>query len=401
MVLFLSTTITSYADSYTYDCLNDCNDEYYGRFRGQGMSISVYNWGEYISDGSDELIDVCAAFEELTGIKVFYTNFATNEEMYAKIKSGGSSYDVIIPSDYMIGRMIKEKMLLPLDYDNIPNSAYIDQTLMNPQYDPGAIYSIPYTWSTVAIIYNTKLVDTPPTSWNALWDEEYSKQILMFANSRDAFGIALKYLGYSLNTENPEELREATDLLIKQKPLVQAYVMDQIFDKMENNEAALAPYYAGDAIQMLESNENLAVAFPKEGTNIFVDAACIPACATNKIGGEMFINFLNEPAVAAENIEYIGYGTPNQEAFKLLPQEVQESEISYPSQAVINNSEAFVNLSEETNLLIDAMWTEVLSSQESVYSWALPPIIVILAIIIGKAIHKQRKKARHKKIIED
>lgn len=380
---------------YEYD------EEYYSRFRDAGASVSVYNWGEYLSDGSDDLMDICAEFEELTGIDVYYTNFATNEELYAKLKSGGTSYDVVIPSDYMIARMIEEEMLLPLNFDNIPNVSYLDPKFMDPEYDPGSKYSVPYTWSTVAIIYNTAMVDEVPDSWDILWDEKYDGQILMFSNSRDAFAIACKKLGYSMNTEDEDELREAAALLIEQKPLVQAYVMDQIFDKMENDEAALAPYYAGDATLMMPYNENISLAFPKEGTNLFVDAACIPANAKNKEAGEMFINFLNEPGVAYENALYIGYATPNLAAYEMLDDEIKEDVASYPPQSVIETSEQFVHMAPEANLLMDQLWTEVLAESKSFVNWGLPPILVILAIIIGKLLYKIKKKKAYKKMVED
>lgn len=221
--------------------------DYYTRFQGQDISINVYNWGEYISNGEDDSLDVNAAFEELTGIKVNYTFYATNEELYAKLRAGGSNYDVIIPSDYMIGRMVKEDMLEPLNKENIPNLKYIDPSLLGMPYDPDTAYSIPYTWGTVVLIYNTTLVspDTDVETWDLLWNEDYKGNILMFNNPRDAYGIALKKLGFPLNPENQEQIDKATALLKEQKPLVQAYVMDEIFDKMAAGEAAVAPYYAG------------------------------------------------------------------------------------------------------------------------------------------------------------
>ena len=377
------------------------DEEYYGRFRGEDISISVYHWGEYLSDGRDDLMDICEEFKELTGITVYYTNFATNEELYAKIKGGNTVYDVIFPSDYMVARMIEEDMLVPLDHGNIPNMIYIDPQFSDPEYDPGSRYSVPYTWNTVAIIYNKELVDEEPTSWDILWDEKYKGQILMFSNSRDAFAIACKKLGYSMNTESEEELREAAELLIEQKSLVQAYVMDQIFDKMENNEAAIAPYYAGDATLMMPYNENIAVAFPEEGTNLFIDAACIPKNSQHKEAAEMFINFLNEPNVAAENAEFIGYATPNLAAYALLDSEVQEDEAIYPPEYVIENSEQFIHLSEETNLLMDQLWTEVMAKGGSFVKWGLPPIAAILAIIIVKAVYKAKKRAAYRRMAED
>ena len=253
--------------------------DYYTRYKGQGRSLNVYNWGEYISDGSDDSLDVNKAFEELTGIKVVYSTFDTNESLYAKLKTGGSSYDIIIPSDYMIARMIAEEMLLPLDLTNIPNfQTSIGERYQNPSYDPENRYSVPYTWGTVGLIYNSTLVgeDEVIDSWGCLWDPVYSGNMLMFSNSKDAFGVAFKLLGYPINAESREQLDRATQLLKEQKPLLQAYVMDEIFDKMTGGEAALAPYYAGDAVTMMEDNPDLRFVVPKEGSNIFTDAMCIP-----------------------------------------------------------------------------------------------------------------------------
>ncbi|MFA9381826.1 MAG: PotD/PotF family extracellular solute-binding protein, partial [Acetanaerobacterium sp.] len=296
--------------------------ELYDRFQGQGMTLNVFNWGEYISDGSDDSLNINAEFEARTGIKVQYSTFASNEELYAKLKSGGSQYDVIIPSDYMISRMIKEDMLEELDYSLIPNFSMIMDEFKDPNYDPGNRFSVPYMWGTVGIIYNTAMVDKPVTSWDILWDEDYSGKILMFSNSRDAFGVSLSRLGYSQNTENEDELRAASDELKKQKPLVQMYVMDEIFDKMQGEEAALAPYYAGDAITMIDTNPNLAWAVPEEGTNRFVDAMCIPKDAANKQAAELYINFMTETDIAVANCKYAGYSTPHSDAFDALDKEI-------------------------------------------------------------------------------
>ncbi len=213
--------------------------------------INVYNWGQYISDGTDDYIDVNAAFEEATGIHVNYMTFDSNESMYTKLKTGGSAYDVVIPSDYMVARLIDEGFLLPLNFDNIPNYEYIDEAYRNTDYDPENLYSVPYTWGTVGIIYNSAYVDEEDTgSWDLLWNSKYAGKILMFDNPRDSFAIAEKMLDYSVNTSDPDELRAAAYKLTEQKPLVQAYVMDQIFDKMERGEAWIAPYYAGDYLLM-------------------------------------------------------------------------------------------------------------------------------------------------------
>ena len=228
-------------------------------------TINVYNWGQYISDGTDGYIDINAAFEEATGIHVNYMTFDSNETMYTKLKTGGSSYDVIIPSDYMVGRLIDEGLLLPLNFDNIPNYQYMDEAYKNTAYDPDNLYSVPYTWGTVGIIYNSAYVDEEDVgSWDLLWNSKYAGKILMFDNPRDAFAIAESMLGYSLNTRDEDELRAAAYKLIEQKPLVQAYVMDQIYDKMERGEAWIAPYYAGDYLMMVGENEDLRFCFPEE-----------------------------------------------------------------------------------------------------------------------------------------
>ena len=312
--------------------------------------VDVYNWGEYIDES---LLD---AFEQETGITVNYYTFSTNEEMYAKLKSGGATYDVIIPSDYMISRMIQEDMLEQIDYENIPNFTNIDDLYVNPDYDPENLYSVPYMWGTVGIVYNTTMVTGPVDSWSVLFDEQYAGQILMFDNSRDAFGIALKYLGYSANTTDEAQLREACDLLIQAKPLFQAWVMDQIFDKMAGNEAALGPYYAGDAITMIDENPDLAFVVPKEGSNIFVDAMCIPKGAQHKENAEAFINYLCGDDAAVANAEYIGYSTPSKTAYALLPDEIKNDEIIYPPQNVLEKCESYINLPDETLALYDSLW---------------------------------------------
>ncbi len=339
------------------------NTDYdYGALKDQNVSINVYNWGEYISDGSDGGVNVNEEFEKLTGIKVNYTNFATNEELYAKLKSGGADYDVIIPSDYMAGRLIEEDMLEKIDFSNVPNFEYTDEQFRNLEYDPTNEYTVPYTWGVVGLIYNTTMVDGTIDSWDALWDEKYENNVLMFSNSRDAFAIALSRLGYSLNTTDESQLEEAAEELKKQKSLGTVYVMDEIFDKMEGGEAAVAPYYAGDAITMIAENPDLAFAIPKEGTNRFVDVMCIPKGSQNKQAAEMYINFMCDPEIAKDNCEFIGYSTTNTAAYELLDDEMKNSEIAYPSDEVLENTEVFLNLDEQTNKKIDALWTEIISS---------------------------------------
>ncbi|MBR7189753.1 MAG: spermidine/putrescine ABC transporter substrate-binding protein [Oscillospiraceae bacterium] len=344
-------------------------------------SINVYNWGQYISDGSDGYIDVNAAFEEATGIKVNYMTFDSNESMYTKLKTGGSSYDVIIPSDYMIARLIDEDMLLPLDFSNIPNYRYIDDAYKNAEHDPENIYSVPYTWGTVGVIWNSRYVDEADTGgWDLLWNEKYAGKILMFDNPRDSFAIAEKMLDYSINTRDPDELRAAAYKLIEQKPLIQAYVMDQIFDKMERGEAWIAPYYAGDYLLMAEENEDLEFYFPEEGFNFFIDAMCIPKPCTNKAGAEAYINFLCDPEVCGENLEYLGYSATESAAKEYMDEEMNSSEIAYPSEEVLAKGEVFQYLDSETTHLMDSLWLQV--KTEAGDNTDYTPIIGILTVVV-------------------
>lgn len=370
---------------------------YYKRFKNDGISINVYNWGEYISTGADEgTLDVNAEFEKLTGIKVNYTNYATNEELYAKLKGGGTTYDVIIPSDYMISKMIKEKLIQPLDMENIPNYKYIMDNYRDLAYDPENAYSVPYTWGTVGIIYNAEEIDIPKDEidWDILWNEEYKDQILMFDNPRDAFAIAEIMLGYSLNTEDPAELKSAADKLKEQKDVVQAYVMDEVFDKMAAGEALLAPYYAGDALTILEDNEDLDFAVPRSGTNLFVDAMCIPTSAKQKEAAEMYINFMCEPDIAYANIDYICYSTPHSAAYEMLDEDVRNNSVSYPdSEFIANKTDVFVNLSDDANETMSQLWTEMKS--ETANKWFVPIFLIICILTITSVMikrHIKRKK---------
>lgn len=370
--------------------------DYYERFQGQGIAITVYNWGEYISDGSDDAYDVNKEFENLTGIKVNYITFASNEQMYAKLKGEGTAlYDIIIPSDYMIAKMIREDMVEKLDFGNIPNFALVDEQYKSLEHDPGDEYSVPYMWGLVGLIYNTQMVDEEITSWDSLWDERYKGSILMFENPRDAFGISLARLGYSMNTEDPAELEEAAEELKKQKSLVQAYVMDEIFNKMEGGEAAVAPYYAGDAITMMEENEDLAFTFPDEVTNLFIDSFIIPKGSQNKQAAEMYINFMCEPEVSAANAEYIGYSTPISAAFELLDLDDETISIAYPDEDVLANSEVFRDLGPETGKLMDQLWTDIRSYNEGSRQWIAPVILLaVVAASVCIVLLRMRKKKR-------
>lgn len=353
---------------------------YYDAMKGQNISLNVYNWGEYISDGSEGSVDVNAEFEKLTGIKVNYTTFATNEELYAKLQSGAVNYDIIIPSDYMIARMIREGLVQKLDLNQLPALSNIDPDYMNAAFDPTGEYSVPYTWGTVGIIYNTTKITESVDSWDILWDEKYKGDILMFSNPRDALMIAEKKLGYSMNTTDENEIRTAFEELKAQKPLVQSYVMDEIFDKMGSGEAAVAPYYAGDAITMMEDNPDLRFVIPKEGSNIFTDAMCIPREAKNKELAEMYINFMLEPEVGLANIDYIGYSTPNDWVFQLLDDEVKNDPVRYPDQELLDSCEYFVNLPPDLAAYMDEKWTELLSADER-YSQMLMPLVMLGCVI--------------------
>lgn len=364
------------------------DEDYYTRFKGDDIEINVYNWGEYICIGEEEgTLDILTEFEELTGIKVNYTTFATNEELYAKLKGGGVSYDVIIPSDYMISKMIKEGMVQKINMDNIPNYKYIMEDFRELEYDPQNEYSVPYTWGTVGIIYDTTVIDLAPEEidWDILWNEDYADQILMFDNPRDAFAIAEIMLGYSINTEDEKQLKEASELLKEQKKVVQAYVMDEIFDKMGASDALIAPYYAGDALMIMEENEDLGFVVPKSGTNLFVDAMCIPSSSKQKEAAEIFINFMCEPDIAYANIDYICYSTPHSAAYEMLDEEVRNDPVSYPSDEVKANMTVFVNLSDEASKTMQDLWTQMKSAEDETTSrWVMPVFLVacLLAVVI-------------------
>ena len=325
-------------------------------------TLYVYNWGQYISEGDDGSLDVIAAFEEAyPNIRVQYSTYDSNEIMYSKLANGGITVDVIIPSDYMIGRMVQEGMLEELNFDNIPNYQYIDDAFKNTSYDPENKYSVPYTWGTVGIIYNTKYVDEADvTGWELLWNEKYAGKILMFDNSRDAFGIAEYLLGYDVNTTDEAELQACSAKLAEQKPVVQQYVMDQIFDAMENEEAWIAPYYAGDYLTMVEENPDLAFYRPTaQGYNMFIDAMCIPTCCQEKAAAEAFINFLCSPEISSANMAFLGYSVPSTAAKELMDPEVANSDVAYPDADTLATGTSFNYLPEETSRYMESLFMEV------------------------------------------
>ena len=333
--------------------------------RQETITLNVYNWGQNIADGSDDTVDIIAAFEEAyPHIKVNYSTYDSNEALYTKLSNGGITVDVIIPSDYMIARLIKEDMLLELDYSNIPNYAYVDDTFKNTSFDPENKYSVPYTWGTVGIIYNTKYVDEADvTGWELLWNEKYKGKILMFDNSRDAFGIAQYLLGYDVNTTDKDELRACAEKLREQKPVVQQYVMDQIYSYMENEEAYIGVYYAGDCVMMMESNENLAFYLPEnQGFNLFIDSMCIPACCQEKEAAELFINFLSDPEISGANMDYICYASPISAAKEFMDESLSESEVVYPSEEIQSHGSSYSYLPEDISRYVESLFMEVRNS---------------------------------------
>lgn len=317
--------------------------------------LYVYNWGDYIDP------ELLTKFKEETGIDVKYDVYDTNEIMYQKLNSGNVSYDIVIPSDYMIEKMKNEDMLAKIDYNNIPNYKYIGEEFRNLAYDPTNEYSVPYMWGTVGIIYNTKKVKEKVDSWDILWDPKYKDQVIMPDSVRDAMAVAEKKLGYSLNTENLDQIEKAKEQLMTQKKdgLILAYMVDQVKDAMVVEEASLAVAWSGDAVTMIERNPDLAYAIPKEGSNKWFDAIAIPKNAKHKENAEKFINFLCEPENAKQNVEYIGYSTPNTEAYKLLPEDIKDDKVAYPDSESLKNCEVFIDLPPNILRKYDEAWLEI------------------------------------------
>lgn len=315
-------------------------------------TLNVYNWGDYMEPS------VIRDFEKEFNVKVNYSTFATNEDMYVSLKKGGTSYDVVFPSDYMIERMIDEDMLLKLDKNNISNLNNIEERFLDLEYDPNNEYSVPYLWGTVGILYNKSMVDEEVDSWDILWDEKYSKKILMLDSQRDSIAVALKKLNYSMNSRDTQELEKAKEELIKQKPLVYAYVGDEVKDMMVAEDAALAVVWSGDAEAGIWENENLAYAIPKEGTNLWFDCMAIPKTSKNKELAEEFINFVLRPEIAVRNTEYIGYSTPNYKAKELLPEHIVNSKIAYPTDEEMGDVEIFKD-PKDIIKVYDEIWLEI------------------------------------------
>lgn len=317
------------------------------------VTLNIFNWGDYIDTS------VLEAFTEETGIKVNYETFDSNEAMRAKLLSGAIDYDVLFPSDYMIEILQNEGKLLPLNMENIPNFSYIGEDYKSLAYDPENLYSVAYMWGTIGIVYNEEMVEEPVDSWDILWDEKYAGKILMQDSVRDTFAVALKRLGYSLNATDKGQIDEATDLLMTQKPLVQAYVIDQVKDKMIGNEAALAVMYSGDVWVIQEENEAVSYAIPKEGSNLWFDAMVIPTTSKHQEAAEAFINFMCKPEIAFMNADYIGYATPHTAAYDMLDEDVRNDTSSYPTQEVMDRCEVYIDLGPEVNQYYNDKWNEL------------------------------------------
>lgn len=364
----------------------------------EGTILNVYNWGEYISDGSEGTLDVNKEFEKRYGITVNYSNYESNENMYNKLQSGGANYDVIIPSDYMIAKLIEEDMLAELDFSNIPNYKYVLEKYRGLYYDPDDKYTVPYTVGMVGLIYNTKIVKEAPDSWGALWDERYAGEILMFNNPRDAFGVAQCYLGQSINTESVEDWDKAIKALKEQNHLVSSYVMDEVFNKMENGEAALAPYYAGDFLTMYDVNPDLAFVYPKEGVNFFVDAMCVPKNAENKEAAELYINFMLEEEIAVANANYICYASPHSNVLESDDYDLKGEPVLYPDEENTPRTEMFENLDYETQNYMNMLWNELKiegNSNLDAYIGLSVTAVLIIVYAVYRFIKKKKREAMY------
>ncbi len=374
-------------------CFATGSEKDYSHLRG--TSINVYNWGEYISDGSEGSLDVNKEFTKRYGIKVNYTTFESNENMYNKLQSGGANYDIVIPSDYMIAKLIEEEMLVELDYSNIPNYQYILPKYKNLFYDPQNKYTVPYTVGMVGLIYNTTMVDDEVDSWSILWNEKYKGEILMFNNPRDAFGIAQFLLGQSVNTHDPEDWDKAIELLKKQRPLVASYVMDEVYNKMEGGEAAFAPYYAGDYLTMADVNPDLAFVYPKEGVNYFVDAMCIPKTAENKEAAELYINFMLEEEIAVANANWICYASPHALVLESDDYDLKGEPVLYPEEAEMPKTESFENLSYDIQNYMSQLWSELKvegNTNIDAYIGLSVTFVLIVVFAIFKFVQKKKRE---------
>ena len=381
---------------------------------GDAITLYVYNWGEYISDGYDDSLDVNAAFEEYCrevlhkNVIVNYSTYSSNEDLYAKVSSGVlPTYDVIFPSDYMAARMIEEGMLEPINpKESIENYEYIDESFLGMYYDEEEMYTVPYTCGTIGIIYNSSIVDEEDTgSWDLLWNDKYTGNIIQFNNPRDAFGTVQYFLGLNVNSENEEEWRECLEKLIEQKPILQCYAMDEVFNKMKGSSAAIAPYYAGDYFTMYEDNEDLAFYHPEEGTNIFVDVMCVPKNAGHKDLAIEYINFMLSEEIAVANAEYICYASPNklvrenEEYIEYMTEEVHEDamEILYgvfEDEEYIDKMQYYHSLPAKTLSLMNDLWEDLKLQSNistSIYIICIVIVVALVAIFVIRFIIKKRR----------
>lgn len=391
--------------------LSSCGNTEGEKDLGDAVTLYVYNWGEYISDGSDGSLDVNRAFEEYCrsvlgkNVKVNYSTYSSNEDLYAKLSSGAVSYDVIIPSDYMAARLASEGLIKEFDpTETIENYKYIEDRFKGLYYDPDEKYSVPYTFGTVGVIYNTKYVPENEEnigSWALLWDEDYTGNILQFNNPRDAFGTAQFYDGTSVNSENPDDWRAALDLLVKQKSIVQGYVMDEVFNKMKGGSAAVAPYYAGDFFTMYSDNEDLDFFYPEEGTNVFVDVMCIPSSTKNFDLAKEYINFMLSEEIAVANAEYVCYAWPNtlvknnEEYIEYMTEEVHPDAISILYDFDMSNMEFFYDLPDETRATMNSLWEDLKIESNigvAIYIICAVIIIALISVFTVRFIIKRRRK---------
>ena len=337
-------------------CLSGCSSA------GEKGEVNVYIWGDYMAMGQYDLKNVIDEFEDATDIKVNYTTYDTNEELYKKLTESNVSYDVIVPSDYMISKMVKEDLLEEIDYDNVPNYKYIDEKFKKLPCDPEGKYTVCYSWGVTAIIYDKTKVTSKPKDWDALWNKDYSGEILMFDNSRDAMAIAMQLCGIDPSNFTKADVDKAVEKLKEQKPLLRQYAMDQVFDEMSGSQATIAPYYAGDIAMMMEENEDLDYCLPESGSNLFYDAFCIPKCTKNKKNAEKFIDFMQKPEIAAENCKYLRYGTPNTGAPEYLDDDIKNSELTFPPEDYLKKCYIFQNVDDEVYAYMQEQFIKVQAS---------------------------------------
>ena len=321
----------------------------------------MFNWGEYISDGSDGTVDMLAKFEDEYNIKVNYTTYETNEELYNVLKNSNSSYDVIFPSDYMVEKLAGENLIQKLDYSKISNYSKIIDRFKHMDYDPKGEYTVPYAWNVTGLVYNKAMTDKKPDSWEYLWDEELKGSILMFNNSRDAYAIAMQLCGIDPESFTKADVDKATKKLKEQKPLLKKYVMDQTFTEMENSQSTIAPYYAGDIYTMTTNNEDLVGVLPKEGSNLFVDSMCVPKNASNVDGALKFINFMTDPENSASNMDSITYASPVEGAKELIEEDVRNSDLVYPTDEYLEKCYTFRDVDDDTYSYMQEQFVKLMS----------------------------------------